>query len=148
MSDMEATVQEQTAEPLAAAVISAPDPIAAAAQTVEQLKAKRAALLDRISVNRSSARTRAFAALTGGGRARQELDDWDAEVAALERELRHLNAALAEGERRHAAALAAEAAKEEQDRAEQARALFRHFAPWRSRELTHLCSRIRTHHSN
>jgi hypothetical protein len=120
-------VEQQAASPLPADIIPEADPIAAAVKIVEQLNAKRAALLDRINVNRSSARTWAFAALTDGGKARQELDDWDQEVAALERELGHLDAALAEGERRHAAALAGQAAAQERDRAQQARDRFSEF---------------------
>jgi hypothetical protein len=124
MSDLIEGTEQGAAEP--SPTISG-DPIEAAARVVEQLKAKRAALLDRISVNRSSARTRAFAALTDGGRARQELDDWDAEVAALERELGHLDAALTEAERRHGAACAEQAAAAERSRAALARERFNEF---------------------
>jgi hypothetical protein len=127
MGETHGVEQQAEVPPLPTDIIPEPDAIAAAMKIVEQLKAKRAALLDRIDVNRSSARTRAFAALTDGGRARQELDDWDAEVAALERELGHLDAALAEGERRHQAALSDQKAAEERRRAEEARERFNEF---------------------
>jgi hypothetical protein len=113
--------------PLAAEVISAPDPIAAAAAVIEQLKARRVSLLDRIQVNERSAAARALDAFTGNGKALKEVADWDEEAVRLARERSHLDAALAEAERRHQAAIAAEAAKEERDRARQALERFNEF---------------------
>ena len=54
MTDTHGTDQTTAELPLAAEVISEPDAIAAAARVVEQLRGKRAALADRISVNRRS----------------------------------------------------------------------------------------------
>jgi hypothetical protein len=105
-----------------------PDPIAAAMTIVEQLKAKRLVLVDRISVNRSTAQSIAFAAFTDGGKPRRALDDLGEEAASLERELANLDHAIAEAERRHQAALADRKAAEERRRAELARERFAEFA--------------------
>ena len=129
MSDVEATVPEPTAElPPAAEVISEPDPIATALQTVELLRGKRLALMDRVSVNRRSSEQLSFDAFVNGGKARKSLDDLNAEAAMLDRELANLDSAIAESERRHREAIAAEAVKQERGRAELARERFAMFA--------------------
>jgi hypothetical protein len=120
---------EQTAELASAAeVISAPDPIATALQTIELLQGKRVALVDRIETNKRTSSGLAFDAFTGNGRARKSLDDLNTEALTLARELLSLDAAVAEGERRHAAACAAKAAEEERGRAQLARKRFTEFA--------------------
>src|SRR5262249_20959737 len=99
MSDLTEGMEQGPAElPLAAEVISEPDPIAAAAQVIEQLKAKRAALVDRINVNRSTSAEIAFAAFTDGGKPKKNLDDLNIEAFALERDLLNLDSAIAEAE--------------------------------------------------
>jgi hypothetical protein len=104
------------------------DAVTAALRTVEQLRGKRATLLDRIEVNKRASAQLAFAAFTDGGKARLEVDDYDSELAKLQRELAHIDAAIAEAERRHHAACAEHAAAQERGRAEQARERFSEFA--------------------
>jgi hypothetical protein len=127
---IEGTEQGAAKSPLAADVISSEpdDPIAAAARVVEQLKARRVSLLDRIQVNERSAAARAFDAFTGNRKALKEVADWDEEAVRLARERSHLDAALTEAERRHREAIAAEAVKQERGRAELARERFATFA--------------------
>jgi hypothetical protein len=112
--------ERATAGPSAAEI----DATAAAAATVEQLKAKRLSQVDRIEVNRRASAALAFDAFTNGGKARQEVDDYDSELAKLQRELSHIDAAIAEAERRHHTALKAEEAEATQARDRQVLALF------------------------
>jgi hypothetical protein len=126
MSDPEATVQEQTAERSLSTDIEA-DPIAEAAQTVTMLQTKRASLLDRINVNRSTSAEIAFAAFTDGGKPRKALDDLGQEAASLERELALLDHAVAEAQRRLELARTEQAAAAERGRAQLARERFNEF---------------------
>jgi hypothetical protein len=128
MSDVEATMAERAAEPPAEVVSEPDDLIAAAARTVELLRAKRASLLDRIEVGRRTSSELAFDAFVSGGLPRKSLDDLNAEAFALDRDLVNLDSAIAEGERRHHAALAKQAALAERDRAQLARERFAEFA--------------------
>jgi hypothetical protein len=127
MTDLQEGTDQTTAERPSLADIEA-DPIAAALQTIELLQGKRAALLDRINVNRSTSAEIAFAAFTDGGRPKKNLDDLNLEAFALDRDLLNLDSAIAEAERRHQAACANQAAAEERGRAELARERFSEFA--------------------
>jgi hypothetical protein len=117
---------ERTAElPLAVDVEA--DAVALALRTVEQLKGKRASLVDRIETNKRTSSGLAFDAFVNGGKARKSLDDYNDEAVRLDLDLTHLDAAIEEATRRHHAACAATAVKEERDRAALARQRFNEF---------------------
>jgi hypothetical protein len=130
MTTTEANGTEQQAAPPPSPtdIIPESDPIAAAAETVEALRAKKAVLADRREVNKRASAELAFDAFTGNGKARKNLDDYNAEGLTLDREIANADSAIEEATRRHAAAFASQAAAQERDRAQQARERFNEFA--------------------
>jgi hypothetical protein len=128
MTDTHGTDQTTAELPLAAEVISEPDAVALALRTLEQLRGKRAALQDRIEVNKRTSSGLAFDAFVNGGKARKSLDDYNDEAVRLDLDLTHIDAAIEEATRRHQVACANQAAKEERSRAQLAREQFNKFA--------------------